>query len=54
VVGEFEKTGIKLVTRKGRAIRDHNAFYRGSDHGATVNLNRPLGDGTEPIAGHLT
>lgn len=42
---EFAKTGVKLTTKEVK-IHDRHAYYQGDAHGATVNLNSPLEDGT--------
>lgn len=45
VEAEFEKTGIRLVKRRGRQVSNADAFRSGSAHGDTVNLNNPIADG---------
>lgn len=53
VVQEFEKTGVRLTKGAARRVADAAAFRRGGEHGATVNLNRPLAGNAGP-AGLLT
>jgi hypothetical protein len=49
---EFQKTGVKLVQRKGPRVHDGRAYSAGHRHGDTVNLNNPLGYGSAK-AGYL-
>lgn len=53
VRAEFEKEGVKLTGGRSRTIHDMGSFRNGAAAGDRVNLNNPLGDQRQPVAGAL-
>lgn len=46
---EFAKTGVRLrSSNRRRSIRDYGAYRMGQDHANSVNLNSPIGGGSNP------
>ena len=53
VAAEWETHGVKLVMIKAPVIHDRAAFLEGHRAAETTNLNNPLEDGRETVAGRL-